>query len=276
MALKHKPAASGTIAKHDPIWSQIRQEAQRVLDHEPSLGSFVYGTVLSHDHLEAAIIHRLAQRLDHQDSDAGHIARTFAGILRKEPKLGEIFRADLAAVFERDPACERYLEPLLYYKGFHALANHRFAHELWKQGRKDFALYLQSQTSKLFAVDIHPAAQFGKGIMLDHATGIVIGQTAVIGDNCSFLHGVTLGGSGKATGTRHPNIGTNVLIGAGAKLLGNIKVGDCSLVAAGSVVLTDVPANRTVAGVPAKDIGPANCPEPATTMEQQFGPKKCC
>jgi len=270
MSLKTKPAHSGAIAKHDPIWTKIRDEAQRVLQDEPSLGSFVYATILSHERLEAAIIHRLAQRLDHSDADAGHIARTFASINREHAELSTFFRSDLAAVYERDPACERFIEPLLYFKGFHALATYRFAHELWKQGRRDFALYLQSQSSKLFSVDIHPAACFGKGIMLDHATGIVIGETAVVGDNCSFLHGVTLGGSGKGTGDRHPKIGTNVLIGAGAKLLGNIFVGDCSLVAAGSVVLQDVPRCRTFAGVPAKDVGPAICPEPARTMDQGF------
>ncbi len=268
MSLKPRSAKSDQIATHDPVWSQIRKEAEHILNNEPSLGSFVYATVLSHQRLEAAIIHRLAQRLDHSDADAGHIARTFASVIRDNTDLNAVFRSDLAAVYDRDPACERYIEPLLYFKGFHALATYRFAHELWKQGRKDFALYLQSQSSKLFSVDIHPAAKFGKGIMLDHATGIVIGETAVIGDNCSFLHGVTLGGSGKVTGQRHPKIGTNVLIGAGAKLLGSISVGDCSLVAAGSVVLEDVPACRTFAGVPAKDVGPANCPEPARTMEQ--------
>lgn len=268
MSQSEPSAKPTTVAKHDPIWSQIREEAEAVLRDEPALGSFVYATVLSHDRLEAALIHRLAQRLDHADADAGHIARTFAGVLRNKTGLGQIFRADLGAVFDRDPACERYLEPLLYFKGFHALATYRFAHELWNEGRRDFALYLQSQSSKLFSVDIHPAANFGKGIMLDHATGIVIGETAVVGDNCSFLHGVTLGGSGKQAGDRHPKIGMNVLIGAGAKLLGNIKVGDCSLVAAGSVVLEDVPCNKTVAGVPAKVIGPAQCPEPAMAMDQ--------
>lgn len=235
---------------------------------EPALGSFIFATILSHDRLEAAVCHRLAQRLDHSDVDEVLIDRTFLQVIDARPELGAAFRADLAAVFDRDPACNRYLEPLLYFKGFHALATHRFAHELWRDGRRDFALYLQSQASRIFAVDIHPAARFGKGIMIDHATGLVVGETAMVGDNCSFLHGVTLGGSGKETGDRNPKIGDNVLIGAGAKVLGNIAVGNCSRVAAGSVVLSEVPPNTTVAGVPAKVIGPAGCPEPARTMDQ--------
>jgi serine O-acetyltransferase len=181
------------------------------------------------------------------------------------------FRADLAAVYDRDPACGRYMEPLLYFKGFHALAVHRFAHALWTLGRRDFALYLQSQSSKMFSVDINPATRIGNGIMIDHGHGIVIGETATIGDNVSILQGVTLGGTGKETGDRHPKVSDNVLIGAGAKVLGNIRIGECSRVAAGSVVLKDVPPNSTVAGVPAKIVGPAGCPEPARSMDQLFG-----
>lgn len=252
----------------DPIWAQIRSEAEAAMKGEPALGSFIFATVLSHEKLEESICHRLAQRLNHTDVDAGLISQTFQGVLQNDPDIGTIFRADLAAVYDRDPACTRFLEPLLYFKGFHALVTYRFAHALWKRGRRDFALYLQSQSSRMFGVDIHPAARMGKGIMLDHATGFVVGETAVVGDNCSFLHAVTLGGSGKETGDRHPKIGDNVLIGAGAKILGNIKVGACSRVAAGSVVLTDVPANVTVAGVPAKIVGGAGCAEPARSMEQ--------
>ena len=219
--------------------------------------------------------HRLAQRLNHADVDAGLITRTFQDVLDATPELGVAFRADLAAVRDRDPACTRLLEPLLYFKGFHALVTHRFAHVLWTEGRRDFALYLQSQSSRIFSVDIHPGAKFGKGIMLDHATGFVCGETAVVGDNCSFLHAVTLGGSGKVTGDRHPKIGDNVLVGAGAKILGNIRVGNCSRVAAGSVVLKEVPPNTTVAGVPAEVIGPAGCPEPARAMDQGLSPGDC-
>jgi len=231
--------------------------------------------VLSHTRLEEAVCHRLAQRLNHADVDAGLITRTFHAVLEATPELGNTFRADLAAVRDRDPACTRLIEPLLYFKGFHALVTHRFAHLLWVQGRRDFALYLQSQASRIFSVDIHPGARFGQGIMLDHATGFVVGETAVVGDNCSFLHGVTLGGSGKEGGDRHPKIGNNVLVGAGAKILGNIGVGNCSRVASGSVVLSTVPPNVTVAGVPAKVVGPAGCPEPARAMQQGLKPGDC-
>jgi serine O-acetyltransferase len=263
------------VATVDPIWQQVRREAEDAARSEPALGGFVYATILSQSRLEDAVCHRLAQRLNHSDVDAGLIGQTFAQVLEDRPELGRAFRADLAAVYDRDPACSRYIEPLLYFKGFHALVTHRFAHELLKQGRRDFALYLQSQSSRIFAVDINPAARIGIGIMLDHGTGIVIGETAAIGDNCSILQNVTLGGTGKETGDRHPKIGANVLLSVGAKVLGNIKVGDCSVVGAGSVVLKDVPPRTTVAGVPAKEIGPARCPEPARTMDQRLAPDDC-
>jgi serine O-acetyltransferase len=275
MAVTRPSVAHGKVQSYDPIWTEIRNEAEAAMAAEPALGSFIFATVFSHERLEDAVSHRLSQRLNHSDVDAGLIARTFQQVLEDNPELGGCFRADLAAVYDRDPACTRYLEPLLYFKGFHALATHRFAHHLWLSGRRDFALYLQSQSSRIFAVDIHPAAQFGKGIMLDHATALVVGETAVVGDNCSFLHAVTLGGSGKESGDRHPKIGDNVLIGAGAKVLGNIRVGRCSRIAAGSVVLNEVPDNTTVAGVPAKVIGPAGCPEPARSMEQGLKPDDC-
>ena len=264
-----KPSRSaGKIEAYDPMWSRIRKEAEALAAAEPALSGFVFATILAHDRLEAAVIHRLAQRLDHSDVDAGLIVQTFEDAVAGSNDIGAAIRADLAAVYERDPACSRYLEPLLYFKGFQALVTYRFAHELWRKGRRDFALYLQSQSSRTFATDIHPAAKLGKGLMLDHATGFVVGETAVVGDNCSFLHAVTLGGSGKETGDRHPKIGDNVLIGAGAKVLGNIKVGDRSRIAAGSVVLTPVPPNTTVAGVPAKVVGSAGCAEPALAMDQ--------
>jgi serine O-acetyltransferase len=263
------------IAQVDPIWAEVRREAEEAIRAEPALGGFIFATVLSHDRLEDAVCHRLAQRLNHSDVDAGLIGQMFQDVLSRRSELGQAFRADLAAVYDRDPACSRYLEPLLYFKGFHALVTYRFSHELWKEGRRDFALYLQSQSSRIFAVDIHPAARIGIGIMFDHGTGIVIGETAAVGDNTSLLHGVTLGGSGKEGGDRHPKIGANVMIGAGAKVLGNIMVGNCSRVAAGSVVLKEVPPNTTVAGVPAKVVGPAGCPEPARTMDQRLSPDDC-
>ena len=270
-----KSTRRSPVASLDPIWAGLRAEAEQVVQAEPMLGGFIHATVLSHERLEDSICHRLAQRLNHSDVDAGAISRTFAQVLANTPGLGDIFRADLQAVFDRDPACTRYLEPLLYFKGFHALVTHRFAHELLRAGRKDFALYLQSQSSRIFAVDINPGAVIGRGIMIDHGTGIVIGETSVIGDNVSILQNVTLGGNGKEIGDRHPKIGDNVLLAAGAKVLGNIRVGNCSRVAAGSVVLQDVPANKTVAGVPARIVGEAGCPEPARTMDQRVEPGDC-
>jgi serine O-acetyltransferase len=268
-------AQISTLAAVDPIWAELRREAEEVVRSEPALAGFVYATILSKDRLEDAVCHRLAQRLNHSDVDAGLIGETFAQVLDAHAELGRAFRADLAAVRDRDPACRRYIEPLLYFKGFHALVTHRFAHELLKQGRRDFALYLQSQSSRIFAVDINPACRIGVGIMLDHGTGIVFGETATVGDNCSILQGVTLGGTGKESGDRHPKIGDSVMIGAGAKVLGNIRIGNCSRIAAGSVVLKEVPPNTTVAGVPAKVIGPAGCPEPARSMDQRLAPDDC-
>ena len=265
----------GRMETVDPIWTAIRAEAEDIIAGERALGGFIYATILSHERLESAICHRLAQRLYHSDVDAGLISQMFADVLTANPELGTAFRADLAAVYDRDPACHRYIEPLLYFKGFHALVTHRFANALWTQGRRDFALYLQSQSSRIFAVDIHPATRLGMGLMLDHGTGIVIGETAVVGDNCSILQNVTLGGNGKETGDRHPKIGDNVLLAAGAKVLGNIKVGNCSKVAAGSVVLKDIPPNKTVAGVPAKVVGDSGCPEPSRAMDQRLQPDDC-
>ena len=271
--VKPKSKSAANVATADPVWDQVLREAEAAMAGEPALTGFIFATVVNHTRLEDAIAHRVAQRLNHSDVDAGLILQTFQDVLNSQPSLSLSIRADLAAVLDRDPPCHRYLEPLLFFKGFHALVTHRFAHELWRQGRRDFALYLQSQSSKIFTTDIHPAARFGRGIMLDHATGFVVGETAVVGDNCSFLHAVTLGGSGKATGDRHPKIGAGVLIGAGAKVLGNIHVGNCALIAAGSVVLQDVPPNMTVAGVPARIVGRVGCAEPARTMDQMLGPE---
>lgn len=265
-----KPVVTDALEACDPVWAAVRAEAEKAVKAEPALGSFVYANILSHSKLETAVAYRVSQRLGHADVDAGVLHETFQGVLKSSPELAVAFRADLAAVFDRDPACSRYIEPLLYFKGFHALVAYRFANRLVDVGRYDFALYLQSQSSRTFDVDIHPKAQIGIGTMLDHATGFVVGETAVVGDNCSFLHGVTLGGSGKENGDRHPKIEENVLVGAGAKILGNIRIGHCSRVAAGSVVLEDVPSEKTVAGVPARIVGPAGCPEPSRSMQQRF------
>ena len=254
----------------DPVWSQIRGEAEEIIQADPSLGGLIFSSVLNHERLECALSHRLAQRLGNADIGPELIVQAFDDALEAEPEIGQTIRADILAVIDRDPACDRYIEPFLYFKGFQAVQAHRMARQLYLMGRQDFAFYLQSRSSMVFGVDIHPAAQIGRGIMIDHAHAIVIGETAVVGDNVSMLHEVTLGGTGKEDGDRHPKIGNGVLLGAGAKVLGNIQVGECSRVASGSVVLHDVPPNRTVAGVPAKVVGFAGCDEPARSMNQTF------
>jgi serine O-acetyltransferase len=252
----------------DPVWTRIRREAEAVVRHEPELASFIYSTILHHDSLEAAVVHRLAERLDHADVSGELIRQAYADALEADNGLGAAFRADIVATIDRDPAADRYLEPVLYFKGFHAIQTHRLAHWMWNKGRRDFALYLQSRSSVVFQCDINPAVPIGRGIFLDHATGLVVGQTAVIEDDVSILQDVTLGGTGKEDGDRHPKIRRGVLIGAGAKVLGNIEVGHCARIAAGSVVLKPVPHNTTVAGVPARVVGEAGCAEPSRTMDQ--------
>jgi serine O-acetyltransferase len=252
----------------DPVWNRLRQEAEAMVRGEPALASFALAAILNHASLEAAVVHRVASRLGHPALPADLIAQTFLAALGEEPAIGDAFRADIVAVVDRDPACTRIAEPVLYFKGFHAIQTHRLAHWLWSRGRQDFALYLQSRSSEVFQTDIHPAARIGRGIFLDHATGLVVGSTAVIEDNVSMLQDVTLGGTGKERGDRHPKIRRGVLLGAGAKILGNIEVGQCARVAAGSVVLQPVPRNTTVAGVPARVVGAAGCAEPARSMDQ--------
>ncbi len=257
----------------DPIFQRIRAEAEEAMRREPDLSAFLIAHVLNHDSLDCAVIHRIAARLHHPDLAATMIEHAYHDLIARDPSIREAFRADLLAVFDRDPACKRLMEPLLYFKGFHAIQTHRLAHGLLKTGRRDFALYLQSRSSVVFQTDINPAARFGKGIFLDHATSIVVGETVVIEDNVSILQGVTLGGTGKETGDRHPKIRHGVLLGAGAKVLGNIEVGHCSRVASGSVVLQPVPHNKTVAGVPARVVGEAGCAEPARSMDQILATK---
>ncbi|MGH1405525.1 MAG: serine O-acetyltransferase [Rhodomicrobiaceae bacterium] len=252
----------------DPVWQKVKEEAEQAVEADKVIAGLIYNAILNHQTLEEALAYHLSQRLDHSDVDASVLNRTFNEIINNDEEFRRTLRIDMAAVFERDPACNRLLEPLLYFKGFHALQTHRFAHHLWQKGSLDFSLYLQSQSSRIFGVDIHPKAKIGSGIMFDHATALVIGETAEVGDYTSILHNVTLGGSGKNTGDRHPKIGNNVMIGAGAKILGNITVGNCARIAAGSVVLEGVPKETTVAGVPAKVIGAAGCNEPARTMNQ--------
>jgi len=256
------------LDKVDPVWTRIRSEAEEVVRREPELASFIYASILHHDTLEGAVVRRVAERLDHADVPGELIRQAYMDALQDDPSIGAAFRADIVATIDRDPAADRYLEPLLYFKGFHAIQTHRLAHWLLHKGRKDFAMYLQSRSSAVFQTDINPAARIGRGIFLDHGTGLVVGQTAVIDDDVSMLQDVTLGGTGKTDGDRHPKIGRGVMIGAGAKILGNIEVGACARIAAGSVVLKPVPPNMTVAGVPAKVVGEAGCAEPARTMDQ--------
>lgn len=268
MAHSRTYKADRTIEPVDPIWDRVRLETEEIVAQEPLLAAFLFSTVLNQPSLEEAVIHRVCERLDHPDLQANLIRQAFLEMADDWPEWGTTLRVDIQAVYDRDPACGRFIEPVLYFKGFHAIQTHRLAHWLWKKGRTDMALYLQSRSSGIFQTDIHPAARIGKGIFLDHATGLVVGMTAVIGDNVSILHGVTLGGSGKESGDRHPKIRDGVLLGAGAKVLGNIEIGHCSRVAAGSVVLQPVPPKSTVAGVPARVVGTAGCAEPSRAMDQ--------
>jgi serine O-acetyltransferase len=257
-----------SLSGADPMFARLVNEAEEVLRREPIMGGFMHSSVLAHDSLESVIVHRLAQRLNHPEAPYSLIVQSYFEYLSRDPSIGEAFRADLSAVLDRDPACTRVIEPALYFKGFHALQTYRLAHAAWKGGRSDFALCLQSLSSQTFQTDIHPAAEIGKGVFMDHATGVVIGSTAIVEDNVSMLHGVTLGGSGKMRGDRHPKVRHGVLIGADAKILGNIEIGHCALIAAGSVVLDSVPPNKTVAGVPARVVGDAGCAEPSLAMDQ--------
>jgi serine O-acetyltransferase len=270
MSVQTSRPAGDVLQSVDPIWLAVQKDAQATVKAEPAMASFVFATVLNHDRLEDAVVHRIAQRLNSEVVSAETIRRAFEAMLAADPLIGEVMRADIQATYDRDPACDRLIEVLLYFKGFHAIQTHRLAHWLWENGQRDFALYLQSHSSQVFNTDIHPAVPFGRGIFLDHATGLVIGRTAVVEDDVSMLQEVTLGGTGKETGDRHPKVRRGVLIGAGAKILGNIEIGACSKVAAGSVVLHAVPPNATVAGVPAKVIGQAGCKEPARSMDQTF------
>lgn len=267
------PASPEPAGRLDPVWARIRQEAEEAIARDPSIAGVINPAILRCGSLDEAVIRRVTTRLDHDALRGEVIAGAFGEALAADPALADDFRADIMAVADRDPACMRFIEPVLYFKGFHAIQAYRLAHWLWRMGRRDFALYLQSRSSEVFQTDIAPAARIGRGIFLDHATGLVVGMTAVIEDNVSILQGVTLGGTGKERGDRHPKIRQGVLIGAGAKILGNIEVGQCARVAAGSVVLKPVPRNTTVAGVPARVVGEAGCAEPARSMDQIIAEK---
>ncbi len=250
-----------------PVWAALRNEAMASAKAEPALGSMLDAVILSHRGLGEALSFQLARKLGDGVLSPISLREICEEAQEADPAILAKAEADLRAVFERDPACKGYLQPFLFFKGYQALQAYRLAHWLWGRGRETLAFYLQSRTSELFQVDIHPAARIGQGVFFDHGTGIVVGETAVIGDDVSMLHGVTLGGTGAERGDRHPKIGKGVLLGAGAKVLGNIQIGDYAKIASGSVVLKPVPSGCTAAGVPARLV---NCPagnEPARTMD---------
>jgi serine O-acetyltransferase len=250
-----------------PVWAALFNEAEHAAATEPTLGSMMHSVILSHDTLAGALSYQLARKLGDQEMRAMSVREICDEAYAAAPSLITSVYDDLRVVFERDPACKGYLQPFLFFKGFQALQSYRVAHWLWRQGRETLAFQFQSRVSELFQLDIHPAARIGSGIFLDHGTGIVIGETAVVGDEVSILHNVTLGGTGAKGGDRHPKLGKGVLVGAGAKILGNIQIGDYAKVAAGSVVLKPVPPHCTVAGVPARLVNCPSCPEPARSMD---------
>ncbi|MFY0621288.1 MAG: serine O-acetyltransferase [Pelagimonas sp.] len=256
------------LTELDPVWARIMTEAEQAVADEPLLGGLVHYSILHHPTIERALGYRISLKLANGEMTEQILREICDEAFRADPDLAMAARADIVATNERDPACHRFLQPMLFFKGFQAVQAYRVAHWLWKQGRKDLSYFFQMRSSEVFGIDIHPAARIGRGIMIDHAHSIVIGETAVVGDNVSMLHSVTLGGTGKEEEDRHPKIGDGVLIGAGAKVLGNIKVGNCSRVAAGSVVLNEVPPCKTVAGVPARIVGEAGCDQPALSMDQ--------
>lgn len=258
--LKHRPTAN------DPLWAEIREETEFEVGNEPILASFLHATILNHDSLQAAVSFHLANMLDSPTAPALLLREVMEEAFTADGTIVEAMRADIRAVKERDSACEKYSTPLLYFKGLHALQAYRVAHWLWTHQRTELALFFQNRVSVVFGVDIHPAARIGSGIMLDHASGIVIGETAVVGNNVSIMQAVTLGGTGKECGDRHPKVGDGVLISAGAKILGNITIGEGAKVGAGSVVLKDVPAHTTVTGVPARVVGTPRANQPALDM----------
>ena len=254
----------------DPVWTRIREAAQTAAAAEPVLAGVLHATILSQSKFEGALSYHLARLVGTTEVPAALIRQTFEEAFVADPAIGMAARADIVAVTDRDPACTSHLDPLLWFKGYHALQTYRVAHWLWLQHRQTLAHYLQSRASALFGLDIHPGAVIGKGIFIDHGTGVVIGETATVGDGVSMLHGVTLGGTGKERGDRHPKVRRGVLLGAGAKVLGNIEIGACAKIAAGSVVLEPVPAGCTAAGVPARIIGCVDVPEPALEMDQRI------
>ncbi|MGR3435035.1 MAG: serine O-acetyltransferase [Shimia sp.] len=260
-----------SITPVDPVWERLVEEARDAVASEPLLGGLIHSSILHHGSLEAALAYRISVKLASPEMSEQLLREVADAAFADDPGLARAARTDIVAVFDRDPACHRLIQPVLFFKGFQAVQSYRLAHWLWRQERRDLAYFVQARVSEVYGVDIHPGARVGKGIMIDHAHSIVIGETAVVGDNVSMLHSVTLGGTGKEDDDRHPKIGDGVLIGAGAKVLGNIRVGHCSRIAAGSVVLAEVPPMKTVAGVPAKIVGEAGCDQPSVSMNHLLG-----
>ncbi|MFP6835746.1 MAG: serine O-acetyltransferase [Pseudomonadales bacterium] len=266
-------AVSGStlsIGEQEDLWVLMREEAIAKAAGEPILGSYFHATILNHHSFGSALSFRLASKLDNPMLPTMLIRDVINEATQDDPNILRAAEIDILATYSRDPACTDLSTPFLFFKGFHALQAHRVAQWLWNEGRQTLAQFFQNQISVTLGVDIHPAAKIGSGIMLDHATGVVVGETAVIEDDVSILHSVTLGGSGKKSGDRHPKIRRGVLLCAGCKVIGNIEVGEGTKVGAGSVVLEDVPAHTTVAGVPAKIVGRSQGSVPAHNMDQRF------
>ncbi|MEM8593486.1 MAG: serine O-acetyltransferase [Pseudomonadota bacterium] len=252
------------------LWQVIRQDANELMTQAPELSAWLNDSVLAHNDFASALAQLLSNKLSNDMVVQPDLNALFVNVLSSEPELIEAALIDLSACFERDPACEYHLMPLLYFKGYQSIQAQRLAHHAWHSKKTSLAYFIQSQMSVCFGVDMHPAVQLGKGIMLDHATGVVMGETTIVGNNVSILHGVTLGGCGISDGVRHPNIGDGVLISAGAKILGAVSVGEGAKIAAGSLVLEDVPEHSTVAGVPARIVGKPKSDLPATEMDQSL------
>lgn len=250
------------------VWDRLRDDAEKLATSEPVLASFVHATILGHTRLERALAYHLAHKLANEDVNALQVHQVFDEAFDDDPEIGHAVRCDLTAILQRDPAVQSLVEPFLFFKGFHSLQSYRIMHWLWVRGRTVLALHFQSRVSEVFGLDIHPAASIGCAIMIDHGTGVVIGETAVVEDEVSLLQGVTLGGTGKQQGDRHPKVRRGVMIGAGAKVLGNTEIGEYSRVGAGSVVLHPVPPRSTAVGVPARIVGRAGCELPAEEMNQ--------
>ena len=252
------------------LWQQLKSEAEQVILQEPLLASYVSACILNHNSLQSALSFILANKLSDDVMPATTVRELFDKAFSESPNIIQDALCDIKAVFERDAAVGTHLAVIIYMKGFQSIQVHRLAHFLWLNNRKELALFMQSQNSEVFGVDIHPACKIGRGVMLDHATGIVIGETTVIEDNVSILQQVTLGGTGNEKGDRHPKIRSGVLIAAGATVLGNIEIGIGAKIGAGSVVLTDVEPHTTVVGIPAKVVGKPCTEMPSETMNQSF------